>query len=173
MNSATGKRGPDWPVLVGAYAVLFLLGVVEAMIGSFQYSRAPKPVPGAALVCCVVILLTCVLGAWAMGSVSGALLPGMGWVITSFVLSMPVSNGSVIITSTPAGKWYLYGGTLSVAAGVVASFVGGIRCAGRRYWDLPGARRRSGCPPAGRGPAPRRHRRRHDQRRPRDDGQRV
>jgi hypothetical protein len=45
---------------------------------------------------------------------------------------MPVSNGSVIITSTTPGKWYLYGGTLSVAAGVVASFVGGIRWAGRR-----------------------------------------
>ena len=91
-----------------------------------------KPVPVAALVCCAVILLTCVLAAWAMGSVSGALLPGMGWVITSFVLSMPVSNGSVIITNTAPGRWYLYGGTLSVAAGVVASFVGGIRWAGRR-----------------------------------------
>lgn len=124
MNSTTGNSGPEWPVVVGAYAVLFLLGVVEAMIGSFQYSREPKPVPVAALVCCAVILLTCVLAAWAMGSVSGALLPGMGWVITSFVLSMPVSNGSVIITATTPGKWYLYGGTLSVAAAVVASFAG-------------------------------------------------
>jgi hypothetical protein len=89
-------------------------------------------VPVAALISCAVILATCVLGAWATRSVSGAVLPGIGWVLTSFVLSMPVSNGSVIITSTPAGKWYLYGGTLSVAAGVVASFVGAIRWAGRR-----------------------------------------
>ena len=132
MDSATGNRRPEWPVVVGAYAVLFLLGVVEAMIGSFQYSRVPKPVPVAALVCCAVILLTCVLAAWAMGSVSGALLPGMGWIITSFVLSMPVSNGSVIITATTPGKWYLYGGTLSVAAGVVVSFFGAARWAGRR-----------------------------------------
>jgi hypothetical protein len=123
MDSPTGKSGPEWPVVAGAYAVLFLLGVVEAMIGSFQYSRVPKPVPVAALVCCVVILLTCVLGAWAMRSVSGALLPGMGWVITSFVLSMPMSNGSVIITATRPGEWYLYGGTLSVAAAVVLAFV--------------------------------------------------
>ena len=56
MDSPTGKSGPDWPVVAGAYAVLFLLGVVEAMIGSFQYSREPKPVPVAALVCCAVIL---------------------------------------------------------------------------------------------------------------------
>jgi hypothetical protein len=128
MNSATdgttGRRGPDWPVVAGVYGVLFLLGAVEAMIGSFQYGRVPKPVPVAALVCCAVILLTCVLAAWAMRSVSGALLPGMGWIITSFVLSMPVSNGSVIITNTTPGQWYLYGGTLSVAAAVVASFAG-------------------------------------------------
>src|SRR6185437_15120014 len=107
-DGTTGGRGPDWPVVAGAYAVLFLLGAVEAMIGSFQYSRVPRPVPVAALV------------------------RGMGWVITSFVLSMPVSNGSVIITATTPGKWYLYGGTLSVAAAVVASFVGGVRWAGRR-----------------------------------------
>jgi hypothetical protein len=128
MSSTTGGtaggRGPEWPVMAGAYAVLFLLGVVEAMIGSFQYGRVPKPVPVASLVCCAVILLTCVLAAWAMRSVSGALLPGMGWIITSFVLSMPVSNGSVIITNTTPGQWYLYGGTLSVAAAVVASFAG-------------------------------------------------
>jgi hypothetical protein len=123
-DGTTGRRGSDWPVAVGVYGVLFLLGVVEAMIGSFQYGRVPKPVPVAALVCCAVILLTCVLAAWAMRSVSGALLPGMGWIITSFVLSMPVSNGSVIITNTTPGQWYLYGGTLSVAAAVVASFAG-------------------------------------------------
>ena len=37
-----------------------------------------------------------------------------------------------IITSTKAGEWYLYGGTLSVAAGMVASFIGAARWAGRR-----------------------------------------
>ena len=124
MNPTTGHGGPEWPGLVGVYAVLFLLGVVEGMIGSFQYGRVPKPVPVAALVCCAVILLTCGLAGWAMRSVSGALLPGMGWIVTSFVLSMPVANGSVIITATTPGKWYLYGGTLSVAAAVVASLAG-------------------------------------------------
>ena len=130
-DGTAGKRGPEWPVVAGAYAVLFLLGVVEAMIGSFQYSRAAGVVPVAALVCCAVILVTCLLGAWATRSVSGAVLPGMGWIIASFVLSMPVSNGSVIITSTTAGKWYLYGGTLCVAAAVVASFIGAARWARR------------------------------------------
>ena len=122
------------------------------MIGSFQYGRTAGPVPVAALVCCAVILATCLLAAWAMRSVSGAILPGMGWIIASFVLSMPVSNGSVIITNTTPGKWYLYGGTLSVAAGVVVSFAGLARGtpgratgqAGRRATRRPGA---TGTPP--------------------------
>src|SRR5579859_995270 len=124
MDSATGKRGPDWPVAVGAYGVLFVAGAVEGMIGSFQYGRVPKPVPAVALACCAAILLTCLLAAWAMRSVSGALLPGMGWIVASFVLSMPVANGTVIITATTPGKWFLYGGTLSVVAAVIASFAG-------------------------------------------------
>ena len=132
MNGTTRKRDPQWPVSLGVYGVLFLFGAVQGLIGSFQYSRASGPVPVAALVCCAVILATCVLAAWATRSVSGAVLPGIGWVLTSFVLSMPVSNGSGIITSTKAGEWYLYGGTLSVAAAVVASFVGAARWAGRR-----------------------------------------
>ncbi len=122
MNVTTGKRGTRSLLSAGVYGVLFLLGLVEGMIGSFQYARTAGSVPVAALVCCAVILATCLPGAWAMHSVTGAILPGMGWVIASFVLSMPVSNGSVIITNTTPGKWYLYGGTLSVAVAVVLSF---------------------------------------------------
>jgi hypothetical protein len=132
MKGTTGKRDPRWPVTVGVYSMLFLFGAVQGLIGSFQYSRASRLVPVAALICCVVILATCLLAAWATRSVSGAVLPGIGWIIASFVLSMPVSNGSVIITSTTPGEWYLYGGTLSVAAAVVVSFVGAARSAGRR-----------------------------------------
>jgi hypothetical protein len=132
MKGTTGKRDPQWPVTVGVYSMLFLFGAVQGLIGSFQYSRASRLVPVAALICCVVILATCLLAAWATRSVSGAVLPGIGWIIASFVLSMPVSNGSVIITSTTPGEWYLYGGTLSVAAAVVGSFIGAARWARRR-----------------------------------------
>jgi Family of unknown function (DUF6113) len=123
MNDITGKHGARLLVTVGVYGVLFLLGVVQGLIGSFQYGWTAGSVPVAALVCCAVILATCLLGAWATHSPSGAILPGMGWVIMSFVLSMPDSNGSVIITNTAAGKTYLYGGTLSVAVAVVMSLV--------------------------------------------------
>ena len=132
MNDTTGKHGARSLVTVGAYSVLFLFGVVQGLIGSFQYTRTAGSVPVAALVSCAVILVTCLLGAWAMHSATGAILPGMGWIITSFVLSMPVSNGSVIITNTAPGKTYLYGGTLCVAAAVVASFIASARWARRR-----------------------------------------
>jgi hypothetical protein len=124
MKETTVKRGPEWPLTVAVYVVLFVFGAVQALVGSFQYSRVSGPVPVAALACCAAILATCVLAAWATRSVSGALLPGIAWVLTSFVLSMPVTNGSVIITNTTAGKVYLYGGTLCVVAGVLASFAG-------------------------------------------------
>ena len=132
MNDTTGKGGPRPLVTVGVYAVLFLLGVVQGVIGSFQYGRTAGPVPAAALVCCAAILATCLLGAWAMRSASGAVLPGMGWIIASFVLSTPDSNGSVIITATTPGRWYLYGGTLSVAVAVILSFAGLARAGGTR-----------------------------------------
>jgi len=89
-------------------------------------------VPLAALVCCAVLLATCLLGAWATRSVSGAFAPAVGWMVAAFVLSMPVSNGSVIITNTAAGRWYLYGGTVSAVAAVALSFRGWIRRAGTR-----------------------------------------
>jgi hypothetical protein len=58
-----------------------------------------------------------------MRSIAGALWPALGWFVVSFVLSMPVASGSVIITNTAAGKWYLYGGTVCALTGVGLSFV--------------------------------------------------
>lgn len=114
-------------VTCGVYAMLFVLGVVEGAIGSFQFSRTVGGVPLAALAFCAVIGVTCLLAGWGMRSVSGALVPAAGWVLTSFALSMPVANGSVIITGTAPGEWYLYGGTVSVTIAVILSFGGWIK----------------------------------------------
>jgi hypothetical protein len=35
---------------------------------------------------------------------------------------MPRSNGSVLISATSAGEWYLYGGALAAAAGAATAF---------------------------------------------------
>ena len=119
MNLATGGKGSRTLLDAAAYASLFLVGAVEGLIGSFQYSRNA---PVGAIAFCVVLLATGLLGAWAMRSIGGALWPALGWILASFVLSMPDASGSVIITNTAAGKWYLYGGTLSSLAAIAASF---------------------------------------------------
>jgi len=126
MGSAESKR-IRWLATGAVYGVLVLLGAVEGLIGSFQYSHTAGPVPLAAIVACVVLLATCLLASWAVRSATGALMPAFGWILASFVLSMPVSNGSVIVTNTAAGKWYLYGGTLSALAGVALAFGGWAR----------------------------------------------
>ena len=111
--------------------MLFVLGAVQGVIGSFQYSWMAGSVPVAALAWCAVLLATCLLGAWAMRSVSGALAPAAGWILAAFLMSMPVSNGSVIITNTAAGRWYLYGGTVTAVAGALLAFVVVVRGQGR------------------------------------------
>jgi uncharacterized membrane protein len=103
------------------YLVLFVLGAVQGLIGSFQYSRSPVPL--VAILLGLVIFATCVLCGWGMRSFAGGLLPALGWLVVSFVLAMPSSHGSVIITNTAAGKWYLYFGALAVAAGASTAFV--------------------------------------------------
>jgi hypothetical protein len=135
MSVATDGKG-NRLLTAAAYTALFLAGAVEGLIGSFQYSRL---VPVAAIGFCVLLLATCLLGGWAMRSVSGALWPAVGWLVASFVLSMPVSSGSVIITNSAAGKWYLYGGTVSALGGIVLSF--GAQSFGGRFRG-PGARLR-------------------------------
>jgi hypothetical protein len=129
MNVPPGKHG-TLPVLTGTvYLVLFLLGAVEGLVGSFQYLRTAGSVPLAAIGFCLALLVTCVLAGWGMRSVSGALIPAIGWLITSFLLSMPVASGSVIITASTPGEWYLYGGTLSAVIGVGVSFGSWVRAA--------------------------------------------
>ena len=74
MNVATGGKGTRVLLTGAAYTALFLAGVVQGLIGSFQYSRNA---PFGAIVFSVVLLATCLLGAWAMRSVSGALCPAV------------------------------------------------------------------------------------------------
>ena len=119
MSVATSGKGTRVLLTGAAYAALFLAGAVEGLIGSFQYSRNA---PLGAIVFCVVLLLTTLAGAWAMRSLPGALWPAAGWFVASYLLSMPMASGSVIITDSAAGKWYLYGGTVSALAAVTLAF---------------------------------------------------
>jgi hypothetical protein len=103
---------------VGAYLLLFLLGVMEGLIGSFEFPHGIGGVPAAALGFCLLILVTCLLAGRGMGSVLAALASAVGWLVSSLVLALPTPGGSVVVTNTGAGKWYLYGGTVCASVGV-------------------------------------------------------
>src|SRR5260370_1106344 len=96
-----------------------LVGGVRRLTGCFESSRAVGSVPGAALAFDVAILATCLLGAWGMRSPLGGLMPAVGWIVTSYVLAMGTPGGSVVITNTAAGKWFLYGGPVCAAASLL------------------------------------------------------
>jgi hypothetical protein len=117
----------------GAYAVLFLLGLAEGVLGSFQYSRADiGGVPLSAIGFALALFVTCWLAGWAMQGMAGALLTAIGWFVASFVLAMPNSGGSVIIANTAAGEWYLYGGAVCALLGLGTTLVSSFRAPGSR-----------------------------------------
>jgi hypothetical protein len=107
----------------GAYAVLLLLGLAQALLGSFQYGHVIGPVPVTAWAFDLIILLTAVAGAWGMQRPLGGLMPAVGWFVGAFVLAMGTAGGSVVITNTGPGKWFLFGGAACALAGVVVGFV--------------------------------------------------
>ena len=112
-------------LLAAGYPVLFALGAFQGLIGCFQYGRPPQPL--IAIAFAALIFVTCAGCGWGVGTFSGALLPAVGWIIVSFVLASERPNGSVIITGTAAGEWYLYGGALGCAAGSVTAFFTRVR----------------------------------------------
>jgi hypothetical protein len=135
----------------GAYALLLLLGLLEGLIGSFQYSRGGTgSVPLGAIGFDLGILVTCGLAGWAMEGLPGALVPAIGWFVASFGLAMPSSAGSVIIANTHAGEWFLYGGSVCALAGVGSALISAARRpprSSRPFWDRNRTAGR-GVPPA-------------------------
>ncbi len=102
--------------------MLFLFGLLQGLTGSLQYSRGLGAVPVAAIIFALAIGLTCWLSAQGMGMAAGAAAPAAGWVLASFALALPSSNGTVVITNSTAGQVYLYGGALCAAVAVGIAF---------------------------------------------------
>lgn len=130
-----GSPVGEGPVVrVIAYLLLFVLGALQALIGTFQFSRGPAW--SLVAVCfALAILVTCVLGAWGMHAAAGGVLPATGWFLVSVLLGTSSSGGSVLVTNTPQGKWFLFGGAVCAAAGAIISFA---------KWSRPRSRRRAG-----------------------------
>jgi hypothetical protein len=105
---------------VGGYLALFLAGGVQGLLGCFLFSLGPAPL--VAILFDVIILASCVLGSWGMRTASGGVLPAVGWFLVTLVLTSTSHGGSVIVTDTPAGMWFLYGGAVAAAGGAVYAF---------------------------------------------------
>lgn len=121
----SGQRDGQRTVAALGYVLLFVLGALQGMIGSLQYSQSPAPV--IAILLAVIIFATCAGCGWGLGTFGGALAPAVGWILATFILAMSRPNGSVIITATTAGEWYLYGGAAACAAGCLAGFFARVR----------------------------------------------
>ena len=121
--------GSTRAVTAAGYLMLFVLGALQGLIGSFQYSQPPTPLVAVVLV--LALLVTCVGCGWGIGTFAAGLLPALGWILVSFVLAMSRPNGSVIITASTAGELYLYGGALAAAVGSVFAFYVRVRRSAR------------------------------------------
>lgn len=119
-GSPAPGQGGGAAVTPGAYLVLFVLGGVQGLLGTFHYSSGPVPL--AAVLFDLAILATCVLGSWGMRTALGGVLPAAGWFLVTLVLSSGSAGGSILITDSTAGKWLLFGGAVCAAAGAVYAF---------------------------------------------------
>jgi hypothetical protein len=129
--SSGTERARHRVLTAAGYVLLFLLGAVQGLFGSFQYAREPSPL--IAIILVVVVLVTCVGCGWGIGTFPAGLAPAVGWILVSFVLAMSRPNGSVIITASTAGECYLYGGALAAAVGCIASFYLRVRRSARPH----------------------------------------
>jgi hypothetical protein len=109
-------------VTATAYLALFGFGVMQGLIGCFEYAHSVGTVPVAAWGLALLVLAACLLAGAGMGTPLGGLVLAVGWFTASFVLSLPTSGGSVIVTNTAAGKWFLYGGAVCAGLGIALSF---------------------------------------------------
>lgn len=129
----TGPSRASTPVTAGGYVALFLLGLVQGLIGAFQYSRGPGVL--AAVLFDALILVTCVLGARGMRTALGGVLPATGWFVITLLLTSNTAGGNVVVTNTAAGMWFMFGGAVCAAGGAVYAFA---------RWSRPSRDRRAG-----------------------------
>jgi hypothetical protein len=108
----------DRALTILTYVALLLLGLAVGLLGAFFYSSGPAPLVSVAFD--LAILAACLLGAWGTRKVIGGLAPAVGWFAVIFVLAKGTASGSIMITATSAGEWFLFGGSVGAAFGLVA-----------------------------------------------------
>ena len=113
------NRPADTALTILTCAMLVLFGMAQALIGTFFYGAGPAPL--ASIGFDLAILATGLLGGWALRRPLGAVAPAVGWFLMAFILASGTSGGSVLITASSAGEWFLFGGAACATAGMVAA----------------------------------------------------
>jgi hypothetical protein len=110
-----------------AYGMLFVLGLVMGVVGGFtQAAWHVGPVafvgviPGSAIGWLLALFVVCLGAGKLMGSRLGVSVTALGWLLVSMPFSVKLSQGDLVISGSPAGYVYLYGG---MAAVIVAFFL--------------------------------------------------
>jgi hypothetical protein len=115
----------DRALTILTYLALLLLGLAVGVLGAFFYGSGPAPI--AAVAFDLAIGASCLLGAWGTRTVIGGLAPAVGWFAVAFLLARGTSGGSILITATAAGEWFLFGGALGAAFGLIAGLAAWAR----------------------------------------------
>ena len=113
------SRPADTALTVATCVMLGLFGMLQALVGAFFYGVGPAPL--AAIGFDLAILATCLIGGWGLRRPLGGVIPAIGWFIVAFVLASGTGGGSVLITASAAGEWFLFGGAACATAGLVAA----------------------------------------------------
>jgi len=113
------SRAADTALTILTVGMLVLFGMGQALVGTFFYSAGPAPV--ASVLFDLAILATCVLGGWGLARPLGSVAPAVGWFVVAFLLASGTGSGSVLITASAAGEWFLFGGAACATAGMIAS----------------------------------------------------
>jgi hypothetical protein len=113
------SRPGDAALTILTCVMLVLFGMAQALVGTFFYGAGPTPF--ASIGFDLAILATCLLGGWGVGRPFGAVAPAGGWFGVAFVLASGTGGGSVLITASAAGEWFLFGGAACATAGMIAA----------------------------------------------------
>ncbi|HEX4814771.1 MAG TPA: DUF6113 family protein [Nonomuraea sp.] len=116
-------RGQAESALGGAaYGMLFVLGVVMAVVGGFTHPAWQEgSVPVSAVLWVLVLFCVCLGAGKLMRSRLGVVVTAVGWVLVTMPFTLQLGMGDLVIASGAPGYVYLYGGLVALVLAYVLS----------------------------------------------------
>ncbi|GAA4926650.1 hypothetical protein HD597_011628 [Nonomuraea thailandensis] len=105
-----------------AYGMLFVLGVVMAVVGGFTHPAwQVGAIPASAIVWVAALFGVCLGAGKLMRARLGALVTALGWLLVTMPFTLELGMGDLVIASGPAGYVYLYGGLVGLVVAYLLS----------------------------------------------------